>query len=62
LTASFEVLLVRTAFRRRPQDDTFENLRPGYALNRPVNKRRPVNGENGEFKGLSEANGLNLHG
>jgi len=34
----------------------------GDALNRPVNKRGPVNGENGEFEGLREADALNLHG
>jgi hypothetical protein len=35
--------------------------RPGYALNRPVNKSGPVNGENGELEGLREANEPN-HG
>jgi len=40
----------------------FETVQPGYALNRPVNKRGPVNGENGEFEGLREANGLNHDG
>jgi hypothetical protein len=36
--------------------------RPGYALNRPVNKRGAVNGENGEFGGFSEANEQNHDG
>ena len=34
----------------------FEFVQPGYALNRPVNKRGPVNGENGEFEGKRQSN------
>jgi len=43
-------------------DAVRKRLRKGCPLNRPVNKRGPVKGENGEFEGLREANGLNLHG
>ena len=42
--------------------DSSKTARPGYALNRPVNKRGAVNRENGEFGGLKEANGLNHDG
>ena len=34
----------------------------GATLNRAVNKREGVNGENGEFGWLGEANGLNQDG
>jgi hypothetical protein len=40
----------------------FESVQPAYVLNRPVNKRRPVNGENGEFGGLREADEPNHDG
>jgi hypothetical protein len=35
---------------------------PVCALNRPANKRGPVNGENGEFEGLREDNELKPYG
>jgi len=44
-----------------PAKIEFENRQPGYALNRPVHKRGPVNGESGEFERLREANERN-HG
>jgi hypothetical protein len=36
--------------------------RLAYALNRPVNKRGPVNGESEEFEGLREAGEPNRGG
>lgn len=42
--------------------DSLKIARLAYALNRPVNKRGPVNGENGEFGGLREANEANRGG
>gem|GEM_PF-4997640 len=45
-----------------PGKAKFEIARPGYALNQPVNKSGPVNGENGEFEGLRKANEPNHDG
>jgi hypothetical protein len=54
------MLAVRCSVNRYSRE--FESVQPAYALNQPVNKRGPVNGENGEFEGLREANELKPYG
>lgn len=54
------MLAVRCSVNRYSRE--FESVQPAYALNQPVNKRGPVNGENGEFEGLREANEPNRGG